>query len=44
MVTSHLVLRHLISKCGIEVDNAKIELTLQIPIPKTVKDITFRPR
>ena len=39
MVTSGLVLGHLVSKRGIEVDRAKIELISQLPIPRSVKDI-----
>ncbi|XP_042972919.1 uncharacterized protein LOC122304715 [Carya illinoinensis] len=39
MVTSGLVLGHLVSEHGIEVDRGKIELISQLPIPKIVKDI-----
>ncbi|XP_057948183.1 uncharacterized protein LOC131143831, partial [Malania oleifera] len=39
MVRSGLVLGHLVSERGIEVDRAKVELISQLPIPKTVRDI-----
>ncbi|XP_057969429.1 uncharacterized protein LOC131158577 [Malania oleifera] len=39
MVSSGLVLGHLVSKHDIEVDRAKVELISQLPIPRTVTDI-----
>ncbi|XP_057965369.1 patellin-6-like [Malania oleifera] len=39
MVSSGLVLGHLVSEHGIEVDRAKVELISQLPIPKIVRDI-----
>lgn len=39
MVQKGIVLGHVISKDGIEVDQAKIELISHLPPPKTVKDI-----
>ena len=38
-VTSRVVLGHIISKKGIKVDKAKIELTSNLLIPKTMRDI-----
>ncbi|CAL9018110.1 unnamed protein product [Prunus brigantina] len=39
MVTSGIVLGHIVSHKGIEVDKSKIDLIANLPIPKTVKDI-----
>jgi hypothetical protein len=39
MVREGIVLGHLISKCGIEVDKAKIEVIKQLPPPVNVKGI-----
>ena len=39
MVTKGIVLGHIISKDGIHVDKAKIDLISKLPIPHTVKDI-----
>lgn len=39
MVPSGIVLGHVISSKGIEVDKSKIELISKFPTPKTVKDI-----
>ena len=39
MVPSGIVLGHVISSKGIEVDKSKIELISKLPTPKTVKDI-----
>ena len=39
MVTQGLVLGHIVSSKGIEVDKAKVELIQHLPIPKCVKDI-----
>ena len=39
MVTQGIVLGHIISKKGIEVDKAKVELISNLPTPKCVKDI-----
>ena len=39
MVTKGLVLGHIISKEGMQVDRVKVEVIEQLPIPKTVKDI-----
>ncbi|KAL1197965.1 putative mitochondrial protein [Cardamine amara subsp. amara] len=39
MVREGIVLRHKISEKGIEVDQAKVEVMMQIQPPKTVKDI-----
>ncbi|XP_062118669.1 uncharacterized protein LOC133832325 [Humulus lupulus] len=38
MVSSGIVLRHIISERGIEVDQSKIDLISNFPTPKTVKD------
>ena len=39
MVTQGIVLGHIVSKKGIEVDKAKVELISNLPTPKCVKDI-----
>ncbi|XP_058211593.1 uncharacterized protein LOC131323767 [Rhododendron vialii] len=39
MVTQGIVLGHIVSSKGIEVDKAKIDLIANLPIPKSVKDI-----
>ena len=39
MVTKGIVLGHIISEDGIQVDKAKIDLISKLPIPRTVKDI-----
>ena len=39
MVTQRIVLGHIVSKTGIEVDKAKVELISNLPTPKCVRDI-----
>ena len=39
MVTQGIVLGHIVSKKGIEMDKAKVELISNLPTPKCVKDI-----
>jgi hypothetical protein len=39
MVREGIILGHLISECGIEVDKAKIEVIEQLPPPTNVKGI-----
>ncbi|CAA7033807.1 unnamed protein product [Microthlaspi erraticum] len=39
MVREGIVLGHKISEKGIELDRAKVDVMLQLPVPKTVKDI-----
>jgi hypothetical protein len=39
MVTSGIVLGHIVSSKGIKVDKSKIELISKLPTPKTVKDV-----
>ena len=39
MMTQGIVLGHVVSKEGIKVDKAKVELTSNLPTPKCVKDI-----
>ena len=39
MVTLGIVLGHVVSSRGIEVDKAKIDLILNLPTPKTIKDV-----
>ena len=39
MVTQGIVLGHIVSKNGIEVDKAKVELISNLPTPKCVGDI-----
>jgi hypothetical protein len=39
MVTNGIVLGHIISSKGIEVDKSKIELIVNLPTPKSIKDV-----
>ena len=39
MVTQWIVLGHIVSKKGIEVDKVKVELISNLPTPKCVRDI-----
>jgi len=39
MVTNDIVLGHIVSLIGIEVDKSKIELIANLPTPKSVKDV-----
>jgi hypothetical protein len=39
MVKQGIVLGHVISHCGIEVDKAKIDLISNLPPPRTVKEV-----
>ena len=39
MVTQWIVLGHIVSREGMQVDRAKIELIASLPSPKTLKDI-----
>ena len=39
MITNGIVLGHVVSSKGIEVDKSKIELISNLPTPKSVKDI-----
>jgi hypothetical protein len=39
MVTNDIVLGHIVSSKGIEVDKSKIELIANLPTPKYVKDV-----
>jgi hypothetical protein len=39
MVTNGIVLGHIVSSKGIEVDKFKIELIANLPTPKSVKDV-----
>jgi len=39
MVTNGIVLGHIVSSIGIEVDKSKIELTANLPTPKFVKNV-----
>ena len=39
MVTHGIVLSHIISAEGIQVDWAKVDLIMDLPIPKSVRDI-----
>ena len=41
MVKQDIVLGHLISSKGIEVDKAKVDLISNIPPPKTVREVRF---
>ena len=41
MVQHGIVLGHEISKKGIKVDKAKLEVIAKLPTPKCVKDIRF---
>ena len=39
MVTNGIVLSHIVSSKGIEVDKSKIELIDNLPTPKSIKDV-----
>jgi len=39
MVTHKIVLRHEISRKGIEIDKVKIDVIAKLPVPKCMKDI-----
>ena len=39
MITNDIVLGHVVSSKGIEVDKSKIELISNLPTPKYVKDV-----
>ena len=39
MVISGIVLGHVVSSRGIELDKSKIDLILNLPTPKTIKDV-----
>ena len=39
MVTSRIVLGHVVSSKSIELDKAKVDLILNLPTPKTVRDV-----
>jgi hypothetical protein len=39
MVTNGIVLGHIASSKGIEVDESKIELIANLPTPKSIKDV-----
>jgi hypothetical protein len=39
MVTNGIVLDHIVSLKGIEVDKSKIELIVNLPTPKSIKDV-----
>jgi hypothetical protein len=39
MITNGIVLGHIVSSKGIEVDKSKIELIANLPTPKSVKDV-----
>jgi hypothetical protein len=39
MVTNGIVLGHIVSSTGIEVDKSKIELIANLPTPKSIKDV-----
>ena len=39
MVTKGIVLGHIISADGIQVDKAKIDIISSLPVPKTIKEI-----
>jgi hypothetical protein len=39
MITNDIVLGHIVSSKGIEVDKSKIELIANFPTPKSVKDV-----
>jgi hypothetical protein len=41
MVSSGIVLGHIVSSKGIEVDKSKIELITKLPTPKTIKDMRY---
>jgi len=39
MVTNDIVLGHIVSSKGIEVDKSKIKLIANLPTPKSIKDV-----
>jgi hypothetical protein len=39
MVTNGIVLGHIVSSKGIEVEKSKIELIANLPTPKSIKDV-----
>ena len=39
MVTNDIILGHIVSSKGIEVDESKIELIANLPTPKSIKDV-----
>jgi len=39
MITNDIVLGHIVSSKGIEIDKSKIELIANLPTPKSIKDI-----
>ena len=39
MIRQGIVLGHIISKKGIEVDKAKVELIVKLPFPTTIKGV-----
>ena len=39
MVTSGIVLRHVVSSKGIEIDKVKVDLILNLPTPKIVRAV-----
>ena len=39
MIRNRIVLGHEISKKGVKVDKAKIEVIAKLPMPKCIKDI-----
>jgi len=39
MVTNGIVVGHIVSSKGIEVDKSKIELIANLPTPKSIKDV-----
>jgi len=39
MITNDIVLGHIVSSKGIEVDKSKIELIANLPTPKSIKDV-----
>jgi hypothetical protein len=41
MVKQGIILGHVISHCGIEVDKAKVDLISSLPPPLTVKELCF---
>ena len=41
MVSSRIVLCHIVSGKGIEVDKSKIELISKLPTPKNINDVRF---
>ena len=43
MVTQGIVLDHIVSAEGIQVDKAKIDLITNLSVPKTIKDVQLFP-